>query len=62
MKMRDELPRFALSLNEMTVVHSKMAPIQVMHSICVIALKNPVVTLLGDSSVHVSESSINNKY
>ena len=54
MKMQDELPCFASSLSEMTIVHSKMAPIQVMHIICVIALKS-----LCYCSVHVDESSIN---
>ena len=34
MKMRDKLPCFASSLNEMAIVHSKMAPLQVMHSMC----------------------------
>ena len=53
MKMQDELSCFATSLN-MTIVHSKMAPIQVVHSISVIALKSPGVTSLCYCSIKSS--------
>ena len=51
-KMQDELPYFASSLIKTITVNSKMAPIQVVHNICIIALKNPGVTLLSCCSVH----------
>ena len=40
-------------------MNSKMAPIQVVRNICVIALKSPVITSLCYYSVHVDENSIN---
>ena len=42
----------------MTIVSSKMAPIQVVHNIHVIALKSPGATSLCYCSVHVDASSI----
>ena len=59
--MQDEPPYFASFLSKMTTVNSKMVPIQVVHNICVIALKNPRpagVTSLSCCSVHVDENSI----
>ena len=58
MKMQDEPLYFTTSSNEMTIVSSKMAPIQVVHIIYVIALKSPGVTLLCYCSVRVDASSI----
>ena len=59
MRMQEEPLYFATSSNEMTIVSSKMAPIQVVHNIYVIALKSPGATLLCYCSVHVDASSIN---
>ena len=58
--MQDEPLYFATSSNEMTIVSSKMAPIQVVHNniIHVIALKSPGATSLCYCSIHVDVSSI----
>ena len=58
MRMQDKLLYFATSSNEITIVSSKMAPIQVVHNINVIALKSPGATPLCYCSIHVDASSI----
>ena len=54
MKMQDELPCFTPSLNEMTIVHSKMAPIQVMHSMCESTKESSSNWTVGDPDWHNS--------